>query len=296
MSNLLTYLKRFFGNSQPASSAVPNFSEAGSEVEQAVQYPGVFGRIHKNDTMIGGTSTEMLKVYNRIGDGAYRLILHGLSLTNRQPEDIQSLLDFGCGYGRVNRVLAQNFDPQKISVFDIDQTAASFCAKEFGVKAIKFNQNWDWHEAPFETYDLIWVGSVFTHLSKPHTNEMLGFLATLLQENGVLIFTTHGEEAIQRLASGFFGEQFQAYLAEVRDNYDKTGFHFIPYQQPDLDILPFEHKKQQDFGMTWMSEAYVRKIMADITGGDLRLLEFKPKGWEGVQDAFFFERVKVSNR
>jgi SAM-dependent methyltransferase len=249
--------------------------------------PGIFGRVHPKDFMIGGNTSEFIEVYNRVGKGAYQLTLEGLNAAGRSLDDIDSLLDYGCGYGRVTRVFAQNMSPAKIAVFDVDAAASRFCEEEFGVKSLVFHKGWDWKSVGFEKYDCIWVGSVFTHLSEPYTRETMQLLLSLLNPQGVLVFTIHGEEALRRTElPDWFGEIIFEKREQISSDFNKHGFHFTPYTQDELDMLPFDFTHAADFGVTWMSEAYTRKLLEELGDGQLRVCEFRPAGWESYQDVF----------
>ena len=79
---------------------------------------------------------------------------------NKAPE---SILDFVCGHGRVLRSLAADFPRAGLTAADVDSGGVNFCAKTFGAVPMYFNT--DFSRLVFNTkFDLIWVGSVFTHL------------------------------------------------------------------------------------------------------------------------------------
>ena len=278
MKRILGAARRLFSRSAPAS-------------DDATQYPGVVGRIHRSDLMIGGTTPEMLAVYERIGSSAYTLLESALAMVGRRPADVTRVLDFGCGYGRVLRAIVQHIEPRRVDVFDVDQQGVAFCAREFGVTGLGFTRPWDWSSVPFATYDLIWAGSVFTHLGEAFTREMLELWCSLLRPGGVLVFTTHGDEAIRRAESGFFDTRYQVAAPRVRADYAARGFCFLPYGDADFAILPFSFERRAEFGMTWMSEDYIAKLVDAVGKGDLRLVSFVPQAWEGVQDAAIVQRT-----
>ena len=251
---------------------------------------GIYGRVHPYDFMIAGDSPESAAVYNRIGSGAVDLCMDGLRLVNRSVESVRSILDFGCGYGRVTRAMVQRFRPGIIDVFDVDSQAPIFCAHEFHVRPLVFKKGWDWNSVNFRSYDLIWVGSVFTHLSEPFARETLSVLYRILKKDGMLVFTTHGEGTFQRNREGFYGKYYQSLADDIEASYREKGMYFTPYQKQDLEILPFEFKKGQDFGMTWLRPDCVQAMSEKISDGHLRLVEYRPLGWEQHQDTYFFQR------
>ena len=263
-----------------------NFAQESREI------PGVFGRVHKYDFMIAGDTPEGVAGYNRIGASVVSLIEQGLSIVNRKVSDVKSLLDFGCGYGRVTRALVQTINPRKIHVFDVDPNAVFFCAQEFRVKPLYFKEPdiWDYSTVPFSRYDVIWLGSVFTHLSQAYTAEMLKMLVKLLKPGGLLIFTTHGDQTLHRLQTGYYGNRFKEDASEIIEKFNQIGFAFIPYEKEEVEILPFNFVRASDFGMTWMSQQYVDNLVSQISGGGVTLLRHLPLGWDHHQDVYYFQR------
>jgi SAM-dependent methyltransferase len=245
--------------------------------------------VHPDDFMIGD-SPESAAVYNRIGSGAVDLCIDGLTRVNQSVESVRSILDFGCGYGRVTRAMVQRFHPGIIDVFDVDSQAPIFCAHEFGVRSLVFKKEWDWNSVNFKSYNLIWVGSVFTHLSEPFARETLSLLYRILKKDGMLVFTTHGEGTFQRTRDGFYGKYYQALADDIEAGYREKGIYFTAYQKQDLEILPFEFKKGQDFGMTWLRPDFVQTMSEQISDGHLHLVEYRPLGWEQHQDTYFFQQ------
>lgn len=264
---------------------------APGDSAEARALPGIHGRVHRADLMLGGTTPEQLAVYTRIGVSAYQLIADALQLAGRRPADVTRLLDYGCGYGRVLRAIVQHVDPRRIDVFDVDPAAVRFCAAEFGVTGLSFGRPWDFGSIPFGRYDCIWAGSVFTHLSADFTREMLAQLGGLLAPGGVLVFTTHGDEALRRAETGFFEPRITALSGRIGAEYAARGFCFVPYEDADFAMLPFDFARRADFGMTWMSESTIAGLLDEVGGGTLRLLRFIPAGWEGVQDTVIVHRA-----
>ncbi|MCX7016265.1 MAG: class I SAM-dependent methyltransferase [Candidatus Sumerlaeota bacterium] len=257
---------------------------------EATQYPGVFGRIHRNDTMVPGFSPEALAHYQAVGSEACALVEQALRRTGRALGDVRSLLDFGCGYGRVLRMLAQRMDPAKIAAFEVDPRAPAFCAAEFGVQALGINKAWDWAAVPFGQYDVIWAGSIFTHLNEADFRSTLALLSGRLNPGGLLVFTTHGQEALRRTPTAG-GARLAALVPRIWTELDQRGFCFLPYEPDELEhILPFPYPAGRQFGATWVNESYVRAAAHEASMGRLEFLAFQPQAWDNLQDAFTFRR------
>jgi SAM-dependent methyltransferase len=104
-----------------------------------------------------------------------------------------------------------------VSVFDVDPGATAFCAQEFNVKPLNFrNTNrWDYKRVPFECYDVIWLGSVLTHLSRSYSREVLALVSRILKPGGLLIFTVHGDQTFPRLQEGYYGDYLKEFASTI---------------------------------------------------------------------------------
>ena len=94
--------------------------------------------------------------------------------------DFAEILDFPSGHGRVLRYLRADFPNARVTACDIEIPAADFCEKAFGATKVLG------HEDPWEIklpghYDLIWVGSLLTHLNKDTCAEFLEFFLLVAQ-------------------------------------------------------------------------------------------------------------------
>lgn len=252
--------------------------------------PGIYGRVHKFDFMIAGDHQEAVDAYNRIGSLACQQVEEALRLTNRTNQQISSLLDFGSGYGRVTRVFVQRFPAKAVTVYDLDPGAVRFCVSEFKVKGIY--PAIDPIQPKFGKYDVIWLGSVFTHLSEAYTRETFKMLDRMLKPNGVLIFTTHGADTFERLSQGYYGEYWKNLSEKIVSAYQANDFAFYPYSQNDIEILPFNFPRKNDFGMTWMKQAYVENMIQSASNHNYKALMYKPLGWDGHQDVHIYQKLK----
>jgi SAM-dependent methyltransferase len=220
--------------------------------------------------MLRDGSAREVDHYASVGEGAVELMSRALGVVGRSWSDVGAVLDFGSGHGRVTRWLVAAVVPGAISVFDVDRDGPAFCAREFGVRVVP--DRGDWRTASLETYDVIWLGSVITHLTRDDARKLLGMLAERLRPRGALVVTTHGDEAIRRNAAGFYGATPSALQSRVEHDYRTTGFSFVPY------------KRMPSYGTTWMSESYVEGLVAGLTSPALRIAAFWPAAWDRHQD------------
>jgi SAM-dependent methyltransferase len=127
--------------------------------------------------------------YRSVGSNAIEIIL-GAMLATRMTK-IDSMLDMPCGFGRVTRHLAAAFPDARLHACDLYRDRIEFCAREF--HAIPIESNQDFTKVAFpEKFDLIWCGSLLTHLPEQEFRSALSLFASSLTENGIAIITTLG--------------------------------------------------------------------------------------------------------
>jgi CBS domain-containing protein/SAM-dependent methyltransferase len=143
---------------------------------------------------------------------------------------VGSILDFACGHGRVLRVLKAVFPDATLAVCDINRDGVDFCARTFGARP--FYSAEDPADIQIEgKYDLIWCGSLLTHLDSPRWAPFLELWRSLLSPSGLFVFTTHGRSAADGLASGqnSFWITDDEIETMLRD-YERDGFGYADYR------------------------------------------------------------------
>ncbi|MEY4573525.1 MAG: hypothetical protein RLZ10_2815, partial [Bacteroidota bacterium] len=128
--------------------------------------------------------------YLSTGLNGLNLIRKILSSANGDDAIKGKMLDFASGYGRVTRFLAGYYSPSQIYTSDIKSEAVSFQMEHLGVHG--FNSSYN----PFdlnisEKFQVIFVGSLFSHLNQELFSKWLIQLINLTEPSGQLIFSTH---------------------------------------------------------------------------------------------------------
>jgi SAM-dependent methyltransferase len=173
--------------------------------------------------------------------------------------DVGSCLDFGCGHGRVLRVLRRRMPGANITACDLDAEAVSFCAEEFGATPLVSQPNI--HNVALGTYDVIWMGSVLTHLDESTGCEILGVLSRHLRSDGVLAFSNHGQGLIDA-------------RPDVQSALACRGFAYLPYR----------HYRSEDYGLSWQTPEFVRSTIEKFKNPALEVVVHEPSGWLGGHD------------
>ena len=113
------------------------------------------------------------------------------------PAEIESVLDFGCGCGRVTRYW--NGFPGAVSGSDVSAKAVEWCRAN--LPFARFEQNSLAPPLVFgdECFDLVYALSVFTHLTAELQLAWRDELRRVLRPGGRLLLTTHGRSYAPRL-------------------------------------------------------------------------------------------------
>jgi SAM-dependent methyltransferase len=218
------------------------------------------------------------KWYVQGGLCALQNISESLAAVGRTFRDIDSCLDFPCGYGRVLRHLVSQISPSKISAGDADAQGVRFCAREFGVHPLYCDHDVARLSLP-GSYDLIFVGSLFTHLDADTGLTLLRKLSAALREGGVLVFTTQGESCLNNLQ--WYGPQFEAASDTFRSGLRREGICFIPYALKRLASK--QSPTDGRYGVTLHNAHYVRQTLRRV---GLQVIRFVERGMEGHQDVW----------
>lgn len=242
--------------------------------------PGLPGRVHRYDVMLYDDSEESVINYLKAADSAIENIVAALEAAGRDFADVRSCLDFGCGHGRILRFLQQRIPAHRITACDVDEEAVWFCAAELGARPLV--SSWNLAELRLGTYDLIWSGSVLTHLDRADGELLLDHFAQSLAPGGVLVFSAHGQTSLDGL--GWLYEK--AYVSEaeaIRREVAESGFSFRPYG-------PEHGEHPHPYGMAWHAREMIVGWFEEHYGDAVEPLLHRPHGWDNHHDVYSFQR------
>lgn len=208
------------------------------------------------------------EAYFEVGDSALHCIRVAMEAAGKST--VSTILDFPCGHGRVLRSLKAAFPDAQLTASDVDRDGVDFCSDTFGATGVYSSQ--DLEEVDLEgSFDLIWVGSLFTHLPDSRWWSFLDFLIERLAPGGLLLFTTHGRWSARHIRedrSPLAGSR-QAQLQLLR-GYEASGFGFVGSGD------------QEAYGTSLTSPAAVLQRIQSFE--DLRLVSCFERGWGRHQD------------
>ena len=97
------------------------------------------------------------------------------------------VLDLPSGHGRVLRFIVERFPDAQVTACDLGSDEVNFCAATFGAHAVVSRTDIEALTLD-ERFDLIWCGSLITHLDVPQIEALLHFFHRHLEPGGLLVF------------------------------------------------------------------------------------------------------------
>jgi cyclopropane fatty-acyl-phospholipid synthase-like methyltransferase len=182
-------------------------------------------------------------------------------------------LDLACGHGRVLRHLVKLFPDARFDAADTDTDGVNFCANQFGANPIYSSENLA-DVSLGGAYDLIWVGSLFTHFSRERVRTWLAHLCGRLSDTGIVVATFHGRYSAARGAD--LGYIDPSRWAKIHEEYERTGFGYQDYKVHGHQDL------KSAYGIS-LSRASVVIADAEAIPG-VRVFSYTERGWAGHHD------------
>jgi SAM-dependent methyltransferase len=185
-------------------------------------------------------------------------------------ESFKSILDFGCGCGRIIRWLSALRSIAEIWGCDYNPTLVEWCQRNLS-RVARFGVNGADPPLPFEgeKFDFVYSYSVFTHLSARRQKPWMRELVRVLRPGGLLLVTVHGRRVAWR--SRLSSEQLR--------------------QLEDEGLLVLEQEKSgTNYCAAYHSQGYMSKQEAI----GLELVEYMEGGANDAseQDVYLYRKLR----
>jgi SAM-dependent methyltransferase len=249
------------------------FAEGRPWVPKSDPMTDVRREIAAGDEMYRGNEAH----YFDVGESALHCIETALFAARRPKSSINRILDLPCGHGRVMRFLQQAFPVARLTACDLDREGVEFCAKTFA--ALPVISQVKVADIPLEgPYDLIWCGSLLTHLPAEKCAAFLKLFQRLLLPGGILVFTLHGRRCETELTTrknrcGLDDPQITSLLGDYR----RTGFGYVDYSD------------SPGYGISVALPSFV--LANFVQDPEWQLLCYHETGWDKRQDAVCLQRL-----
>ena len=239
---------------------------------------------------------EARQHYFAIGRSALNVITEAMLLSGCTR--FERILDLPCGGGRVTRHLVKFFPEAQVFVDDIVPQKREAVRDQFSVQITTCPR--DFKGSSDIRFDLIFVGSLFTHLNEQLFKDALNYLIGALSAGGLLVMTTHGRLAATLAASnqrqlgksrrprsllGFLTKRAVApedVLEAAEGQYAEFGFGYTEYPG-------FTQAYGQSYGATFVTPSWLMKLIQ--SRADATILGFKERGFANHQDVLIVQRL-----
>ena len=212
--------------------------------------------------------------YFSVGASAMQCIASA-AIAAGHPGDFTKVLDFACGSGRVTRWLRAAFPAARVVASDLRADSLDWIAANLGAEPWLSAKDIGSLQPPCR-FDLIWCGSLVTHLSEDATRGVLSAFARWLAPNGIAVVSTHGRRTVenQRNRPGrYLPEEL---FAPVGSAYAAQGYGYADYPG------------RADIGFSVCSPAWIAQALMGIDG--VRLVALTETAWDNHHDIVAFQR------
>jgi SAM-dependent methyltransferase len=207
------------------------------------------------------------------------------------PEAFESstVLDFGCGCGRMVRFLNSYSDRWSVHACDVNPDLVNWCNQN--LDNVTTTQTNIVPPTPFndQLFNLIYSLSVFTHLPESRVNSWLNEIYRILAPNGIFITTTHGTHALEVIKNSKIHQDMfqmnQQQVVEIIEKFDESPFVYLQYKPEVIAIA----NAGEDYGNAFISSDYILKHWNTPR---LKVLEHLPGGLLGWQDITILQRIE----
>jgi SAM-dependent methyltransferase len=202
------------------------------------------------------------------GRESVRELERTLAIAGRSLDSFESILDFGCGCGRMLLWMEEQGRRSALHGTDIDAEAIAWCREHVPYATVTVNDADPPLPYPDGAFDLVFNHSVFTHVNERRQDAWLSELQRVTRPGGLLVLSTHGEVA---LGQDYWG---------IRDRLEREGIVFID------NLFPPDFPLPKWYQNTYHAPWYV----FEHWGRWFEIRGYVPGGALGVQDHVLLER------
>jgi SAM-dependent methyltransferase len=250
-----------------------NFADAQNDMfDVSDEYARLIKTVHPADAMYRYAPDYYFNA-GAIALRNIKLAMLNARMSSSAPSVPRRVLDLPSGYGRITRWLVSAFPTAEVVACDIQATAVEFCVETFGVKGTVGKENPD--EIAIEgPFDIIWCGSLLTHVDAISWDKFLRLFERVLRPRGVAVFTTFGrlgvDRRLRKLKNTFSlsPEQVKTVLAD----YDESGYGFCDSLSQKTGAY------RSGWGDCFVSPAWVCNALVQ-SSPKLCLLIYSESGW-----------------
>jgi SAM-dependent methyltransferase len=183
-------------------------------------------------------------------------------------EDLDAILDFGCGCGRILRHWGE-LPRTRVFGCDIDPRMVQWCDANLPFADVTVNDLAPPLPYADSSFDLLYAFSVFTHLSVQLQHAWMQECLRVLRPDGFLLMSTLGEHYLS--------------LKRLTESEEQA------FRRGEVVVL-YQHSAGSSLCSAYHPPDYVRERL----GADLELVTFRPAADEGRHDLHLFRKPAMS--
>jgi SAM-dependent methyltransferase len=233
----------------------------------------IFDQISEYDDMFCRNVSGAMDHYLSVGRSAIEIIAKAMIQVGRT--DFKTVLDLPCGGGRVTRHLAAFLPESELCVGDLNRQKQEFVCRTLG--AIPTPATADFKAPPQRDFDLIFVGSLLTHLNSQDGAAAIRWFIEAAALDGIIVLSTHGRR------HDFAERQWLKTVPEkswaaVTVDCMETGFGYVETERYGL----------RSYGMSWSAPSWLmRQLEKDPR---IRIVSFCEAAWDDHHDIVVLQR------
>jgi SAM-dependent methyltransferase len=187
-------------------------------------------RMVSNEVQIAWTGASGITLLTQTIDFVRSMSYNFTKITGSTLEG-KKILDYGCGYGRISRMMYYFTDESNLFALDPWDVSIHLCHSHGLEKNFTISEYLP-KDLPFEEkFDLIFAFSVFTHLSQMATTTNLNILSSYVKPGGLIVITIRPVEYwdIDKYANE------RGLVNRLKSDHANNGFAFLPHNRPPID-------------------------------------------------------------
>jgi SAM-dependent methyltransferase len=213
-----------------------------------------------------------------IGKRSADQIEQALAAVGRSLGETKSILDWGCGCGRIIRWFDNRTGTANLYGVDIDEQAITWCQRNLPFASFSVCQPEPPLEFPDDHFDLVFNHSVLTHLDERFQDLWLAELQRVTRPGGIVVLSVHGDYAFSLTEEA--GRSSGADVSSWRRRLERDGILFVANTYIGG---PFPDFYQSTFHAAWYVLSHWAKFF--------NVRAYLPRADLDLQDIVVLERV-----
>jgi hypothetical protein len=176
----------------------------------------------------------------------------------------------------VTRWLRATFPLAALDTCDLREQDLRFCQDAFQARTWASGTSIEDLQAP-NKYDLIWLGSVATHLSSEGTERLLLKMLSWVSPRGLVVMSLHGRYAFQRQGSGHFRYIDDSGWERIKAGYETAGYGYSDYEG------------QKGYGISLTKPSWIASLVERLPSA--RMITFSERAWDDHHDVIAIQSI-----